>query len=51
VDSYVAYGKTTGDVRDMLPAEGEGIDADAAPLVRMSRIVALDQQAMAQSAG
>ncbi len=48
-DSYTHYGRITGDVRHMLPAEGQGIDADAAPLVRLSRIIAIDQQASAKA--
>lgn len=36
VDDYVAAGRVSGEVRDLLPSEGEGLDADAAPLVRLS---------------
>ncbi|WP_439031080.1 MAB_1171c family putative transporter [Gordonia terrae] len=37
VDEHARAGGSGGDVRDLLPAEGDGLEGDAAPLVRIAR--------------
>lgn len=37
VDEYTSANRVSGEVRDVLPDEGDGLDDDAAPLVALSR--------------
>jgi hypothetical protein len=37
---YREHGKTAGAVHEVLPGEGEGLDGDAAPLLRLSKALA-----------
>ncbi|MGV9479508.1 MAB_1171c family putative transporter [Gordonia aichiensis] len=50
VDAYRDEGGASGPVRPMVPADGAGLDAEAAPLIRLSRCVAVEDASVDSAA-
>lgn len=50
VEAYREEGGASGPVRPMVPADGGGLDAEAAPLIRLSRFVALEDASVDSAA-